>query len=90
MEQQLGEKPPRTSTCPLEENPGPAEPPYQRPPGLGHSRVCKNVNSDSMKKDLGTGIQKLFLKNLFVHMHKNKDTSSRSRRTDSCTNMLRR
>ena len=43
VEQQLGEKPPRTSTCSEEENPRPAEPHIQKPPGLGHKimRILK-------------------------------------------------
>ena len=60
MEQQLGEKPPRTSTCPLEENPGPAEPPNQRPPGAGSEQIFHFTMA--RLKCFRNGQAKLFLK----------------------------
>ena len=42
VEQQLGEKPPCASTCSWEENPGPAEPHIQRPPGLGDRKFIES------------------------------------------------
>ena len=69
MEQQLGEKPPRASTCPLEENPGQAEPPNQRPPGLGRNEVDKNVNFNFMENSFEDHYVKGYL-----YVHPNKDT----------------
>ena len=68
VEQQLGEKPPRTSTCPLEENPGPAEPLNQRPPGLGPSKVGIYMNRNRIEIVPGTSKQKTTSKNVCLYI----------------------